>query len=154
MKQLIPTCSCCHQLILTKLDFISKTPRYFLYQVNISLFNEDAFTRKFIVPLFIFLFFTAISFAQQKITGSQNRFRFNNERLKIDSLIKLLPSLKDSVRIDCLNSLRMSISEIDTAQYYTALAFTCLTKKILNYYCKSLSSYAYIQNFKRSFSSS
>ena len=65
---------------------------------------------------------------------SQNRFRFNNERFKIDSLKKLLPSLKDSGRIDCLNSLGdvyIVYKGIDTAQYYTALAFT--ESKKINY---------------------
>ena len=65
---------------------------------------------------------------------SQNRFRFNNERFKIDSLKKLLSSLKDSARIDCLNSLGdvyIVYKGIDTAQYYTALAFT--ESKKINY---------------------
>ncbi len=29
----------------------------------------------------------------------------NDERLKIDSIKKILPSLKDTIRIDCLNKL-------------------------------------------------
>ena len=65
---------------------------------------------------------------------SQNRFRFNNERFKIDSLKKLLSSLKDSARIDCLNSLGdvyIVYKENDTAQYYTALAYT--ESKKINY---------------------
>jgi len=65
---------------------------------------------------------------------SQNRFRFNDERFKIDSLKKLLSSLKDSARIDCLNSLGdvyIVYKENDTAQYYTALAFT--ESKKINY---------------------
>ena len=65
---------------------------------------------------------------------SQNRFRFNNERFKIDSLKKLLSSLKDSARIDCLNSLGdvyIVYKEIDTAQYYTALAYA--ESKKINY---------------------
>jgi hypothetical protein len=65
---------------------------------------------------------------------SQNRFRFNNERIKIDSLKKLLSSLKDSARIDCLNSLGdvyIVYKGNDTAQYYTALAYT--ESKKINY---------------------
>src|SRR4030095_4867644 len=65
---------------------------------------------------------------------SQNRFRFNNERFKIDSLKKLLSSLKDSARIDCLNSLGdvyIVYKGNDTAQYYTALAYA--ESKKINY---------------------
>jgi tetratricopeptide (TPR) repeat protein len=65
---------------------------------------------------------------------SQNRFRFNSDRRGIDSLKELLPSLKDSARIDCLNALGdayLLFKQIDTTQYYVAKAYE--ESKKINY---------------------
>jgi tetratricopeptide (TPR) repeat protein len=54
--------------------------------------------------------------------------------LKIDSLKKVLPALKDSARIDCLNALTneyILIQKKDSAEYYRSLAFE--KAKSLNY---------------------
>jgi tetratricopeptide (TPR) repeat protein len=67
--------------------------------------------KKQIAFLIIGIFFANISFSQRE---------------KIDSLKKILPLLKDSARVDCLNALSESIlnsRNVDTASYYTALAY-------------------------------
>jgi len=65
---------------------------------------------------------------------SQNRFRFNSDHRGIDSLKEVLPSLKDSARIDCLNALGdayLLFKQIDTTQYYVAKAYE--ESKKINY---------------------
>ncbi len=58
----------------------------------------------------------------------------NDERLKIDSIKKILPSLKDTIRIDCLNKLSyfyITSQQKDSAEHYAILA--CDEAKKLNY---------------------
>ena len=55
-----------------------------------------------------------------------NVFSQNNELLKIDSLKRILPSLQDTARIDCLNALIYAytlISKKDSAADYATLAY-------------------------------
>ena len=56
------------------------------------------------------------------------------QREKLDSLKKVLPSLKDTIRIDCLNELSNLYSKMenkDSAKYFADFAYT--TAKQLNY---------------------
>ncbi len=56
------------------------------------------------------------------------------QREKIDSLLKILPSLRDTTRIDCLNELSKIYSEMenkDSAKYFADFAY--IRAKQLNY---------------------
>jgi tetratricopeptide (TPR) repeat protein len=70
---------------------------------------------KQIAVLFSQIFFCAVCFAQDPLT----------DRAKIDSLQKILPSLHDSARVDCLNSIFRSYywSGSDSFIYYVAPAY-------------------------------
>jgi len=53
-------------------------------------------------------------------------FQSHAQRVKIDSLKKILPTLEDNVRVDCLNllSLVYSYLDTDTAEAYQQKAYT------------------------------
>src|SRR5687767_11986640 len=72
------------------------------------------------IALFIIQFFLcAVCFAQTQMMKQENR-------MKIDSMTKVLPSLYDSARVDLLNGLFLPYKRLgmnDSAIYYTTQAY-------------------------------
>src|SRR6266516_3509991 len=95
-----------------------------------------------ILILFVEIFFSTICFAQ---------------RAKIDSLKKVLPSLHDSARVDCLNALAEIYlqSSTDTAKYCATAA--CDESMKINYIhgiAESLLYKGQIEDFSDNFAAS